>query len=49
MESGLEFPVGDGVYWAALFDDASEGLEDSMFLRKVLDLAKSFIFHWKIL
>ena len=35
--------------WPALFDDASEGLEDSIFLSKVLDLAESFIFHWKIL
>jgi len=36
-------------FWPALFDDAGEGLESSIFLGKALDLAEGFIFHWKIL
>ena len=37
------------IFWSALFNDASELLENSIFLSKVLDLAEGFIFHWKIL
>ena len=36
-------------FWPALFDDTSDGLENSVFLSKVLDLAEGFIFHWNIL
>ena len=42
--------MGDGAYFlASLNDDESEDRKDSIFLSKVLDLAESFIFHWKML